>query len=60
MFFLAKDIYLLSPGRLDSFDGQCGLEAFAVSMFFLLLPNTTEAKSYRTTNHSNIQCVIVF
>lgn len=52
-------LFTLSPGCLDSYNGQCRLEAFAVPMFCFLLQNTTEAKSYWTTNHSNIQCETV-
>jgi hypothetical protein len=39
-------IYTLHTGCLDSYYGQCRLEAFAVPMFCFLLQNTTEAKSY--------------
>ena len=52
-------IYTLHPGCLDSYYGQCRLEAFAVPMFCFLLQNTTEAKSYWTSNNSNIQCETV-
>ena len=41
-----KYLFTLFPGCLDSYNGQCRLEAFAVPMFCFLLQNTTEAKSY--------------
>jgi hypothetical protein len=31
---------------LDSYHGQCGLEAIAVPMFCFLLQNTSKAKGY--------------
>jgi hypothetical protein len=60
MFYSSKRyLSTLHPGCLDSYYGQCRLEAFAVPLFCFLLQNTTEAKSYWTTNYSNIQCETV-